>query len=30
MSKLIEKGADELAFLVRNLGMEKGAVGAAP
>jgi prolyl oligopeptidase len=29
-SKLIEKAADELAFLVKNLGMEKGAAKAAP
>ncbi len=29
-SKLIEKATDELAFLVRNLGMEKGAAKAAP
>lgn len=29
-SKLIEKAADELAFLVKNLGMETGAAQAAP
>ena len=29
-SKLIEKAADELAFLVKNLGMETGAAKAAP
>jgi prolyl oligopeptidase len=29
-SKLIEKAADELAFLVRNLGMETKAVESAP
>jgi prolyl oligopeptidase len=29
-SKLIEKAADELAFLVRNLGMETRAVESAP
>ena len=29
-AKLIEKSTDEMAFLVKNLGMEDGGQGAAP